>query len=290
MPTIRKKLGLSDEFFKQEAVDFIKSIQAYDKETKLTLLREREDMLNRAKVKGVVHPRYILGNEHKAKIIELAGKLYTPMEILRIINEKWKLKYSYNSLFTFLKRNKKIIYEKRDAYLKNISNLRLSHPKSRIEELTKLYDKAFSEGDNKHAIQAIKEIREEIVGSKLVIEQHLSADINVSIKNQLSENVAVDRISNMALLELMEKHNIDFNRFGHRLATKEIVIDSDTGKKIKRKMPIDDKEIEEAQIIEEINDKDSKSGNVIKNTIIDMIRERKLKLDKDKEQEDDEEI
>jgi hypothetical protein len=170
-----------------------------------------------------------LTDMQKAQIIEMSSKLYTPRQILKRIRKDWNVNYSRNTLFKFLRNNSDIIKAKRERYLKNVDSLRLVHERARIEELTQIFDEAKDIFDKKMQVEALKEIRAEVKGDRLVLDHNINADINMNVKQHLLTTLDTNSIYQLAMLKLFEKHGIDGNKFLTRLKINKNVKDPDTG-------------------------------------------------------------
>ncbi len=205
------------------------------------------------------NPHYSLSAEQRRIIVELSGRFYSNRQIMKIITEDWEVKYSFPSLSLLLKRNREIIKQKRDRYAANTENLRYVHERARIEELSRVVEDTKEKGEYRLLIEALKEIRNEVKGDKLTIDNNIKGEININVRQQILSELDVDMFGKLAIMKLLKKHGIDFQKMAHRMTTVLIEKDPVTNEVINKTVPIEvkgvgllkDKEVKEINKIEE---------------------------------------
>jgi len=234
---------------------------------------------------GTLRERGKLNEYQKLEILEMAYRLFTPTQIFKVIKEEWKVNVSKESLSSILRKNKNMIMDKRQKYLNNVDGLRLVHERPRIEELTEIFNEAKQSGEKKIQLEALKEIRQEVKGDKLVLEGDINANINVNVKNQIMQEIDVESIYQLALLKILEKSKIDFNTIANRLMKTTVII-SDGKYDRKKIMPVEVKGIE-IKSLEQSKMEQAKEAQIIfdkselKKSAKDLLLERIAQRTKD---------
>lgn len=141
----------------------------------------------------------------KSQLIELFGRMFSTEEVHKHIVETWKFPIALNDVIDFRRNNIAIISEKQEIHKREHSDLRLVHKRSRLEELTYLYNRlkdktnAVPNREDFKAMTAILvEIRKEIEGEKFTIngrlDVNIEADINVHLQKEVFKEFSLTQI------------------------------------------------------------------------------------------------
>ena len=256
--------------YKLSFIKFQKLINDYPLEVKKVFLKRyrsvsaslkaQEEIKERNKEKHIKgNPHYTLTEEQRRMAVELSGRFYSNKQIMKIINEDWGTKYSVPSLSLLLKRNRETITQRRQKYASSTDNLRYVHERARIEELSDIVEKAKNDSEYKILIEALKEIRNEVKGDKLTLDNNIRGEININVRQQMLSELDIEMFGKMAIMKLLEKHGIDFQKMAHRMTTVLIEKDPNTNEVINKRVPIEvkgvgllkEKEVKEINNIEE---------------------------------------
>lgn len=159
--------------------------------------------LNLKEVDAVLAPR-------RTEILELFGKFYNATEVHKIVSKDWGYTITFQAILAFQQQQIDRITELQDIYKKTYQSVRLSHKRSRLEELTTLYghrkeiyETSRGREDYKLLLLTIRQIREEVEGNKLAIdikgdiqvENVLSLHTNEILGNMLINNLIISRVA-----------------------------------------------------------------------------------------------
>jgi hypothetical protein len=132
----------------------------------------------------------------KAQLIELFGKMFSVDEIHKIIVEEWNFPIAKADIIDFKMNNLSVISEKQEIHKREHSDLRLVHKRSRLEELTYLYNRlndkikvTTNREDIRVMTSILVEIRREIEGEKVTINGKLDVNIEADINTHLQKEV-----------------------------------------------------------------------------------------------------
>lgn len=147
----------------------------------------------------------------KAELIELFGKFYSAKEVHKIVNQDWGIDISISAVKDFRGKYIEQIKERQEEYKQDFSNVRLGHKRSRLDELSWLYDETKERYDRtrertemKFMRELLDQIKKEVEGDvvtiqgdiKATIEHTLDAHINQEIFPELSINeIIVSRVA-----------------------------------------------------------------------------------------------
>lgn len=277
--------------YKEDIKSFAKRIKKYSPEVKKRLFKKYKtinaatEQYRKMKASGKT-PTSVLTDLQKMEIIELAGRYFTPSQIMDIIRNEWNIKYSNTALNALLRRNKDLIYDKRKKYASSVDGLRLVHERPRIEELTEIYEEARSNNNPKLALEALKEIRQEVKGDTLRIDGNMNMNVNVNVKQHLLHEIDVQSFVRLAFMKVLDKHDINFMKIAHRFKTMKIEVDPTTGEKVSKVMPINlegvgllpeakvkkNLEAEEAKFVDDVEE--------VKNLLKEKIKSKSKELHK----------
>lgn len=158
----------------------------------------RERKLNKSREIGFIKSK-------SADLIELFGRMFTIEEVHQVVVEEWKFPASYNDIVEFKKNNLAVIVEKQEIHKREYSDLRLVQKRSRLEELTHLYNKLrdkIKTTTNREDIKVMKdiltEVRKEVEGEKLVLsgglDLNIEANINVHLQREVFKEFSLTQI------------------------------------------------------------------------------------------------
>lgn len=203
------------------------------KHSAATTLLQRATVL-RKKAYGVVsnfafstktnEPMVIL-DVRKTEILELYGRFFTSQEIFKTINQEWNLTVSMNTLEAFKNKYQEEIFKLQEKYKRDYSNVRLGYKRSRLDELTWLYNKrkeiyertGFGE-DHKILQSTLEQIRKECEKDELKISFegniNITETINVHFQNEALQQLSVKDI---VLGRLCAKFGVNPKVMHHRL-------------------------------------------------------------------------
>lgn len=257
---------------------------------------------------GMVRGNYVEDNgllvPRTTELLELFGRFHTVEEIHKIINQEWKLDVSKATISAFKGKHEVKIIELQEKYKRNFSHVRLGYKRSRLDELTFLYQsrKELREvsptvDNDRLMLQMLEQVRKECEGDEIKInfegKLDVNATINLHIQTDVMQKVA---IKDIVLSRLCAKYNVDPKLILHRLhrsiyakftGTKpadgdimedqiiypsQHIYDFDKIKKLNQKI-----NFEEAQIIEEIK-KEENIPEVKKQQINDLKASLQEKL------------
>lgn len=139
---------------------------------------------------------------YKVEIIELFGRFYSIAEIYKIINDKWGISLGKEALTKFKLQHSDEISIAQERYKNDLSEIRLTYKKSRLEELSHLYvvrkdiyTTSTSREDYKLLLQTLEQIRKEVEGDRILIEGKLKFEeervINLYIQEEVLKFIPV---------------------------------------------------------------------------------------------------
>lgn len=244
----------------------------------------------------------------KTEILELYGRFFTSQEILKTLSQEYNLSVSLSTLEAFKTKYQEEITKIQEKHRKDYSNIRLGYKRSRLEELTWMYNKrkeiyertGYGE-DHKILQSTLEQIRKECEKDELKISFegniNITETINVHFQNEMFQQLSVKDI---VLGRLCAKFGINPKVMHHRmhksfyakfvgtveaeedLMTDEIIYPSqivyDFNKIRHQNKAI---KIEEAQIITDSKKEESENPpaeiNKLKQQIMKALEERKTK-------------
>lgn len=142
----------------------------------------------------------------KTEILELFGKFYNLTEVHRILINEYKLETNFVSLENFRVKHLDQIKELQEEYVRDYSDIRLTHKKSRLEELNELfigrkniYNTTKKGEDYKLLLQTIEQIKREVEGDIVTI----NGNINLNIEQTLTSHIYQELIKGLAIKEII---------------------------------------------------------------------------------------
>lgn len=152
----------------------------------------------------------------KAEILNMYGRYYSTAEIHKVCIQDWNLPISIEALTQFSKKHLTQIEELRKDYDKNYDDIRLTHKKSRLGELTWLYqdrkDRYFqnpTDANSRELRAIINDIKKECEGD-IVINGKIHLEIEETIRIQLKQEILREfNITQLVISSLAGRLNIN---------------------------------------------------------------------------------
>lgn len=247
-----------------------------------------------------------LAMKRSQEILDLFGKMYSGQEVHRIITTEWELpNVKYDFVLKFQRENLDTIATLKNEYQKDISSVRLIHKKSRLEELSELYQgrrvkysETESRADYDLLLKTIEQIRRESEGQVLTINGQIKIEHEVAIQDHITSEIMkhinindliisrlCSRIGVNPKLILYRLHNSYYKKFtgflpsekGNRkeiIYPSQIVYDFNRIKELSNEVAIQD-----AEYIEEDKLESPEESSNLKNLLVKKIQERKREID-----------
>ena len=163
------------------------------------------------------NPPDTLYSVYRAEIIDLFGRFFTIGEVQDILYKKHGLTISPNTLNGFKLKCSPAINEKQEAFKRDYSDVRLGYKRSRLDELTYLYNhrkniyqSSQAREDYRLLLQTINQIRQEVEGDILNINGNIIHDIELTINHQLREDMLKESLLlEIVVARLATKNNIN---------------------------------------------------------------------------------
>lgn len=154
---------------------------------------------------------------HRAEIIELMGRLYSPQEIQTILMNKYNVLVKTEWLQAFQTRNHDAVNELKESYVRDISNVRLGHKRARLEEMLAIYNnrkwkyvqRDTVENENQ-LLKILSLIRQETEDNTLTINSNIIAQVELSISNH-EKNLLINEaiLLRIIITRLASKYNLN---------------------------------------------------------------------------------
>ncbi|MBJ7436203.1 MAG: hypothetical protein JHC54_10825 [Acinetobacter sp.] len=139
-------------------------------------------------------------------IVELLGQHYSITEVRQILAERYKVRATDQSVKAIRAKFIKTIEAAQAAHAQDIKSVRLSHKKSRLQELTELYndrkrryETSKSRDDYKLLLVTLEQIRKEVDGDKLTV----NGSIDININNQVNLHLQKQLLQDMSLMDII---------------------------------------------------------------------------------------
>lgn len=137
----------------------------------------------------------------QSEILELFGRLFKVPEVLRIIKTEWGYETTRDNLNSFVKQNAEKIKSLQEEFRRDYSDVRLGYKRSRLDELTFLYNTT----KQKYLQDEVREDAKLLQSLLEQIKKECDGDlvINLNAKVEVEQNVTL-QIQN----EMMKNFNI----------------------------------------------------------------------------------
>lgn len=132
----------------------------------------------------------------KAELIELFGRFHNVTEVHQIVTSDWGIQVHIKTVDSFRIKYLERIKERQEEYKREFSDLRLGYKRSRLDELTYLYNSrklrykaSQSREDYKLLLQTLDQIKKEVEGDRIVIDGNLSIDIEMTVNDHIQNEI-----------------------------------------------------------------------------------------------------
>jgi hypothetical protein len=142
----------------------------------------------------------------KNEIIELFGKMFTVDEVFEILNREWKLPVTKQAVWSFRKAYNNVILQKIEEYkFAGIEDIRVTHKRSRLEELAWLYGQVkqrYKKGQGRDDFNALLKVLEQIrketegdtINIKGSIDMNVEENINMHVHMELKKGLNIKEV------------------------------------------------------------------------------------------------
>lgn len=134
--------------------------------------------------------------ERGSELLEYFGRYFTLAEVHRIINNEWGYPININTLKQYRIDNIDKINERQAEFKRDFGDIRLGYKKSRLEELSylyqtrrDLYSNAKKLDDSKELRAILEQVRKEVEGDSLTINGNLHVQHEIRIQQQINEQL-----------------------------------------------------------------------------------------------------
>ena len=154
---------------------------------------------NRSEVDYNQHPNDFSTqfDQFSAQIIALFGKFYTLDQVAEILKTEFGLEhFSITSLANFRLRHIENIKEIQEEYKRDYGEIRLTHKKSRLEELNELYferriiyNSTKQREDYKLLLQTIEQVKREVEGDIITVNGTIDINVEVTVQSHIHQEL-----------------------------------------------------------------------------------------------------
>lgn len=236
-----------------------------------------------------------LMQEKASTVLEMMGRMMTDAEVRIFISKEWGFDIPKNTIIKFRNENKDKIQAINDDYVRNYNDVKLSHKKGRLVELSKIYNEIDSNDYNaptnankEMKLKIIKQIKDEVEDPKLRIEASISGRIDIVVGYQVQEEIMKDMtINSIVIAKAAAKLGVNptfiNNRLYHSIYAKNTGFNGERPDKSKAFYPkviYNWDRIEKAQSVKDdsIEFEMVDDQSELKNLLIEKLREKKLLL------------
>lgn len=183
------------------------------KKVYFSLNNKRTGLLRRAhgaNVKGngeqATNHRLKVLDVKKAELIELFGRMFSSSEVHELVLKTWKLNVNKDTLIEWRKAHQDEVNIRIEEHKRTYSDIRLSHKRSRLEELSWLYTqrKAIYNmtkkgDDHRLLLQTIEAIKREVEGDRIVFDGQMNINLEATIDGHVKNEI----LSHISILEIV---------------------------------------------------------------------------------------
>lgn len=130
------------------------------------------------------------------EVITMMGKFHSPEDIVKVAQETWGLPIGLSSLKRFYEKHKKEIEGEKEKYRASYSDVRLGVKRSRLEELTYLYNLQRTKYEERPSnenyrllLSTLEQIRKEAEGDRLTIDGKIDVSYEINIQQHMRDEV-----------------------------------------------------------------------------------------------------
>lgn len=142
----------------------------------------------------------------KAEILDYLGRFYSAPEILKIVSIDWGYKdITMANIQTFINKNYERIKELQEQFQQSHSDLRLGHKRSRLEELTYLYNDRKQRYTKEPSREEAKMLKELLAGIKAEVEGDLvlGGKVQIDLEQTVNFKIQQDLVQNFNITALV---------------------------------------------------------------------------------------
>jgi len=248
--------------------------------------------------------------ERSQELLDLFGKLYSGTEVHKIITTEWGLEtVKYDQVLKFQRTNADVIAKLRNEYTDNIKDLRLTHKKSRLDELSSLYASRKQryyetkyKSDYELMLKTLEQIRKEVEGEQVTINGHIQVEHEQAIQNHVNMEIMKNiNVNDIIVSRLCARLKVNPKYILYRLHTSyyskftgflpdsmgddedirypsEIVYDFDRLRLLSQDLEVTDVEYTEVPDI-----KDEKKAASLKDLLMKRIQEKRTGIQKQRD-------
>lgn len=160
------------------------------------------------------------------ELIEYFGRFFTLEEVFRVVNYEWGHKVTMKAIGKWRLDNIDKINARQEEFKKDFSDIRLGYKKSRLEELTYLYNtrkavynEKLKVDDGRELRGILEQVRKEVEGDTLLINGNINHSHEILIKSQVTDNMMKGlNLKSMILSRVAAKLNINPIALQYQLA------------------------------------------------------------------------
>lgn len=155
--------------------------------------------------------------DHKrAELIELFGKMFNIAEVHEIVLKIWKLQIKKDTLNEWRQKNQEAINIRIEQHKREYSDVRLAYKRSRLEELTWMYNKrkriyeiSVKGDDHRLLLSTLAQIKQEVEGDLIRIDGSLTMDIEAAIGGKMKDTFSNISLKEIIVARVAAKSNLD---------------------------------------------------------------------------------
>lgn len=171
----------------------------------------------------------LLLKNKEQEILEKFGKMYSSEEIHKIVVQEWGYdKITLKQIVKFELQNQDDIFERREKYQKDINGVRLSHKRSRLDELQNIYlafkqrqdDMGLSKNTSEMLLKILEQVRKEVEGQQIHINGQIKVEHELAIQDHVNKEVMKSlNIQDIIIGRLCARLNVNPKYILYRLHT-----------------------------------------------------------------------
>lgn len=142
------------------------------------------------------HHLKILETERGAEMLELYGRMFTPVEVHEVVVRDFGMMISLEAVVKFREKHLEEITARIESFQRDFKDIRLAIKRGRLEELVYLYQRTKNKhlvtdnnADREFLLKLLEQVRKETEGDVLKIEGSFEHKVEASINLHLKEEV-----------------------------------------------------------------------------------------------------
>jgi len=299
---IKKKMSHLPAAEIQEMLD--KKSEYYQINNQLTVYkRNAYGLVQGRPLKG--ENRTSMIERRKEELIDLFGRMFTVDEVYKIVQKDWGMPLGKRQVMDFRTNHATEIEKRIERHQATYSDIRLGVKRSRMEELSHLYNKQKDKHEETNArddlkilLSILEQVRKEAEGNRLTIDGKVDINYEANIHVHLQQEVfKTFNLKEIILGRVAAKMGINpvkliyslqnsyYKRFSNVLgdydpdADGEMIYPSQMNydfERIGRMHQQHDQDVEDAIILEEENnDKDAEKAELLKAKLLEKLKRKK---------------